>query len=120
MKNLLVLSLVVILIGDALCQHLEAYVFGKTLKKAARVKHKVKSKDKKAVKYGIEAAKKVVKGTAQGVVGKPLKLVGVALGPLGIPLKVVGKTLKTKSVVNKAKAGVKTVFKLSRHSVRYG
>lgn len=116
----LILLIVFCLFLDALCQHLEAFIIGQTLKKAARVKHKVKSKDKKAVKYGVGAVVKATKGTVQGIVGKPVKLVGVVLGPLGIPLTVGGKTLKAKSVANKVKSGVLTVKKLSRDSVRYG
>lgn len=107
---------------EVFCQKLEAYVIGKVLTKNAltnsRKKHKLK--DKKYVKYAKKAAVKKVKGTAQGVIGMPLKVAGLALGPLGLPMKVAGTALKAKSAKNKVKSGVYTVFKLSRDSVRYG
>lgn len=109
-----------LLVGDTMCQHLEAYMLGKALHKVARIKHKAKAKDKKAVKYGVGAVLKAGKGTFQGVIGKPLKVVGVVLGPLGLPIKAGGTVLKAKSVANKVKSGVLTVKKLSRDSVRFG
>lgn len=107
---------------EVFCQKLEAYVLGKVLTKNAikSSRKKLKLKDKKYVKYAAKSVKKGVKGTAQGIIGKPLKVAGLALGPLGLPKKAAGTVLKIKAPKNKVKSGVYTVFKLSRDSVRYG
>lgn len=112
------LAIVCLLTDLVYTQHLELFAAGVKLNKLARLK--AKGADKKVIKYGLSAITKAKKGTVQGVVGKPLKLVGVVLGPLGLPLKLVGTVLSAKSAVNKAKAVVYTVKKLSRDSIRYG
>ncbi|KAF8785418.1 hypothetical protein HNY73_010957 [Argiope bruennichi] len=117
MKPILVF-LITMLIADAFCQQLEAYMAIKGIHKFSRIKKKLK--DKKFVLYGLGAAVSSVKGAVAGVVSKPLKLIGVVLGPLGTPFKVAGKALKAKSVAEKAKSLALTVKKLSRDSVRYG
>lgn len=119
MKAFLIhLAIVCLLIDLVYTQHLELFMKAKALNKIARLK--AKGADKKVIKYGLSAVTKAKKGTVQGVIGKPLKLVGVVLGPLGLPIKLVGTVLGVKSVVNKAKAVVFVVKKLSRDSVRYG
>lgn len=119
MKAFLIhLAIVCLLVDLVYTQHLELFMKGKALNKVAYIK--AKGKDKKVIKYGLSAVTKAKKGTVQGVIGKPLKLVGVVKGPLGLPIKLVGIVLKTKSVVNKVKAVVYTVKKLSRDSIRYG